>query len=256
VVRFLTWQHTEIVSNLDRWNRDKFTFEGVSHSTYRRGSGPGVIVMHEIPGLTPRVIEFADEVVEAGFTVVMPQLFGKAGAPPGLLYEARSLVRICISREFTTWQLNRTSPVVTWLRALARQLQVETGGRVGAVGMCLTGGFALAMMTDEAVEVPVMAQPSLPFAIGKKRRGDINLSAADLSSVQDRCARGAQVLGLQYKGDWRTGTRFDTFQARLAKSFIRVDLDGPGHSTLTEDRNDTAVAHVIDFLRAGNDHTQ
>jgi hypothetical protein len=243
------------VSNLDRWKRDTFTFKSVSHPTFRRGSGPGVIVMHEIPGVTPKVIAFADDVVEAGFTVVIPQLFGKAGAPPGLLYEAQSLVRICISREFTTWQLNRTSPVVTWLRALARHLQVETGSRVGVVGMCLTGGFALAMMTDEAVTVPVMAQPSLPFAIGRKRSSDINLSAADLSSVQARCARGAQVLGLQYKGDWRTGTRFNTFEASLGKAFIRVDLDGPGHSTLTGDRNDSAVAEVVTFLRDGHDQT-
>jgi dienelactone hydrolase len=140
--------------------------------------------------------------------------------------------------------------VVDWLRALARQLRVDVGGPVGAVGMCLTGGFALAMMTDDAVSAPVMAQPSLPIALSPRRRSDLNLSASDLISVQARCARGDRVLGVRYKRDWRTGTRFTTLKTALGDGFIRIELEGRRHSTLTEDRNDGAVAQVISFLRS------
>ncbi len=68
---------------LDTWSRSDHTADGVTHPTYRKGTGPGVIVIHEIPGLTPEVIGFGEEVVAAGFTVVMPHLFGKPEEPMG-----------------------------------------------------------------------------------------------------------------------------------------------------------------------------
>ena len=54
--------------------------------------------------------------------------------------------------------------------------------------MCFTGGFALAMMVDPSVAAPVVAQPSAPFAIGKKRGADLNLSPGDLDAVRRRAA--------------------------------------------------------------------
>jgi len=36
---------------------------------YRRGAGPAVIVIHEMPGLHPVVLRFASRVAEAGMTV-------------------------------------------------------------------------------------------------------------------------------------------------------------------------------------------
>ena len=61
------------------WERGSFTAAGYTRDTYRRGEGPAVIVVHEIPGITPAVARFADEVVERGFTVVMPDLVGTPG---------------------------------------------------------------------------------------------------------------------------------------------------------------------------------
>ena len=40
---------------LDSWTAGEHTFEGTTHPTYRKGSGPGVVVIHEIPGVTPNV---------------------------------------------------------------------------------------------------------------------------------------------------------------------------------------------------------
>jgi dienelactone hydrolase len=235
---------------LDRWTRGDFTADGVTHPIYRRGSGPGVIVVHELPGITPEVIAFADEVVDAGFTVVMPNLFGTPGAPMSLRTMAVAVPRVCVNREFNKLAVGKTSPVATWLRALARDLHAELGGvGVGALGMCFTGGFALAMMVDPAVAAPVVAQPSLPFPFGKTRADDLNLSPADLAAVKARAADGCQVLGVKYAGDPGSGTRFDRLDRELGPAFRRVDLDGKGHSTLTAHRQERAVDEVLAFFR-------
>ena len=134
-------------AGLESWARGEHTHEGVTHQTFRKGAGPGVVVISEIPGITPSVLEFAEEVVAQGHTVVLPWLFGTPGAAPSVSAMVRSIAQVCISREFTLLATGRTSPVAGWLRSLARTLHQECGGPgVGAVGMCLTGGFALGMM--------------------------------------------------------------------------------------------------------------
>ena len=234
---------------LDSWTQSSHTADGVTHPTYRKGSGPGVIVIHEIPGLTPSVISFGEEVVAAGYTVVMPHLFGTPEAPMNVAAVAKVVPRVCISKEFTTMAVGQTSPVATWLRSLARGLHAELGGPgVGALGMCFTGGFALAMMVDTSVVAPVVTQPSLPFAVGKKRAADLNLSPADLAAVKDRVAGGCQVLGLRYRKDAAVGTRFDTLTRELGDGFIRVEFDGKGHSTVTEHRQQEGVDRVLAFF--------
>ena len=234
---------------LDSWTAGQHTADGVTHPTYRKGSGPGVVVIHEIPGLTPAVIGFGEELVEAGYTVVLPHLFGTPEAPMSALNVARVLPRLCVSREFTTMATGRTSPIAGWLRSLARSLHEDVGGPgVGALGMCFTGGFALAMMVDTAVAAPVVAQPSLPFAVGRRRAADLNLSPADLAAVKDRAAGGCEVLGLRYRKDPAVGTRFDTLDRELGDAFLRVDLDGKGHSTVTEHRSQEAVDRVLAFF--------
>lgn len=234
---------------LASWQHGSHSFDGVTHPTYRKGSGPGVIVIHEIPGPTPKVIAFAEEVVAAGFTVVMPHLFGVPGQPMTTAAVARTLGKVCVSAEFTKLRTGATAPVATWLRSLARELHAELGGPgVGALGMCFTGGFALAMMVDDAVAAPVLAQPSAPFAVGRKRASDLGLSPADLEVVKERAAAGCQVLGLQYPADPLTGSRFDVLDRELGAAFVRVDLPGKGHGTLTEDRQQAAVDRVLAFF--------
>jgi dienelactone hydrolase len=166
-----------------------------------------------------------------------------------LPYALSVVPRVCVRREFTTMATGRTSPVAGWLRDLARTLHGELGGPgVGALGMCFTGGFALAMMVDPAVAAPVVAQPSLPFAVGRRRAADLGLSPADLDVVKERAAAGCQVLGLRYREDPMVGTRFDTLARELGEAFLRVDLAGKGHSTLTEHRDQAAVDRVLAFF--------
>lgn len=237
---------------LPGWTESSYTDGGRTFPTYRKGSGPGVIVIHEIPGITPKVQAFAEEVVAAGFTVVMPSLVGTPGQPMTVGATVKSLSKVCISSEFNTWARNKTSPITTWLKALAKDLHTELGGPgVGALGMCFSGGFALAMMVDGHVAAPVLSQPSMPFPLSPGLRGDLNLSPADLASVKEQVAGGCQVLGLRYKKDPAVGSRFDTLRKELGDGFIAVELESTrrtDHSVVTEQRDEASVQRVLEFF--------
>ncbi len=147
--------------------------------------------------------------------------------------------------------LGRTSPIISWLRALARDEHQRCGGPgVGAVGMCFTGGFALAMMVDDVVVAPVLSQPSLPFPITRARRSGTSGSPTPTwPGCEERAAAGACVLGLRFTGDRISPPeRFEHLRELLGDAFIGVELDSsPGnphghkktaHSVLTEDLDD------------------
>ncbi|MFT3851454.1 MAG: hypothetical protein QM733_01725 [Ilumatobacteraceae bacterium] len=161
-------------------------------------------------------------------------------------------VKVCISREFATWATNRTSPVIGYLRALARNLHLELGGPgVGAIGMCFSGGFALAMMVDDTVAAPVLSQPSLPFAVGTARGANLGLSPDDALVVAERAADGCPVMGLRFVDDKFVGTRFETLRTLLGGAFRPEEYPSvkkTDHSVLTEQRQDDAVAKVLAFL--------
>ena len=239
--------------SVESWNRSSFTAAGFTRDVFRKGDGPGVVVVHEIPGITPKVLAFAEDVVAAGFTVVMPSLVGTPGRDVSGPYLASSMSKVCIAREFTNWALNETSPIIGYLRALARNLHQEVGGPgVGAVGMCFSGGFALGMMVDDIMVAPVLSQPSMPFAVSKARGADLNLSPDDALVVARRAAEGCQVLGLRFTGDKLVGTRFAQLRELLGDSFIAVELPSTkkaDHSVLTEQRDEASVQRVLEFFR-------
>ena len=158
--------------DLADFEHTEFTHDGTTRSIFRKGSGPAVIVIAEIPGITPKVLDFARKVADIGCTAVLHHLFGEPGFDPNrstftaLSSFARTMVPACISKEFVTLATGRTSPVISWLRALARAEHERCGGPgVGAVGMCFTGGYALAMATDDVLLAPVLSQPSMPVAL-------------------------------------------------------------------------------------------
>ena len=237
---------------LTGWTTTTFAEGGVEHDVYWRGEGPGVLIVHEIPGITPLVARFANDVVKAGFRVAMPSLVGTPGKAMSNTYTLTSTMKVCISREFTSWGLQQTSPIIAWLRALGTTLHQQCGGPgIGALGMCFSGGFALGMMLDATTIAPVLSQPSLPAAIGKKRSADLNLTPADLAVVKARAEAGCQVLGLRYDGDKLTGTRFATLERVLGSQFISCELPSTkkaDHSVLTEQRNEASVQRVLAFF--------
>jgi dienelactone hydrolase len=253
---------------LDGFDQDTFTAEGETKTVYRAGSGPTVIVIAEMPGITPDVAAFAKRVVAIGCSVTLPVLFGTPGRAISGGYALRSITSGCVSREFSTMALRRTSPVTTWLRALAKHEHERSGGPgVGVVGMCFTGGFALGMMVDDTVLAPVLSQPSLPFPVSKKHKADIGISDADLARVKQRTADGVDVLGLRFTCDRLSpGERFETLRRELGDRFIGVEIDSSkdnphglpkaAHSVLTEHLVDEpghpthdALQQVLDLFR-------
>jgi len=259
-----------VTDALTDFDQRQFTFDGKQRRVFTAGSGPAVVVMAEMPGITPAVARFARKVVELGCTVWMPDLFGVAGQPPGAMAYARSLGPACVARDFAAFAAGTTAPVVGWLRALAAEAHSECGGPgVGAVGMCFTGGFALGMMVDDRMLAPVLSQPSLPIVVPWRRgnAGDVGLSDADRQRVAERVAQGACVLGLRFSADALVPSqRFDALHELLGDGFIAVDIDSsPGnahgigrraHSVLTEELVDDpdhptqqALVQVLTFLR-------
>ena len=219
------------MSSLDSYSRTEFETGPWRRPVYRKGNGPAVIVIHEMPGLHPEVLRFADRVAAAGMTVYLPSLFGDPGREVSNGYAAREMLKgICVRREFITWSTGRTSPIVDSLRALARKAHEECGGNgVGAIGMCFTGGFALAMMTDPAVVAPVLSQPSLPLCMGPggaKRARHIDISPADLAAAKARLENeDLTVMGLRFHEDPLVPKeRFDTLERELGARFERIEL--------------------------------
>lgn len=261
---------------IDGYERTEHTADGATRTVYRKGTGPAVVVIAEIPGITPKVIEFADRVEALGFTVALPHLFGVPGQDPfrggqrsAGLDSLRTIGPACVSKEFTVMAMGKTSPIMGWLRSLGRALHEECGGPgIGVVGMCFTGGFALGMIADAPVLAPVLSQPSVPFPFGTKRKGDLGLSPADEAAMVETCAaKDLTVLGLRFTGDpLAPPERFVTLRRVLGDRFVGVEIDSSkgnphghrakAHSVLTEDLVDEpgtptrdALDQVLDLFR-------
>jgi dienelactone hydrolase len=213
------------------FEKTHFAYGGKTHDVYRAGSGPAVVVIHEMPGLHPVVTEFGQRLVDQGYTVFMPSLFGRAGAPFAAGPMLRSLAQVCVSREFTLLAAG-TPPVISWLRAFAAQVHTECGGPgVGAIGMCFTGGYALAMAVEPAVLAPVMSQPGTPLPVSAGKRAALGLDAADLEKIKDRTRDGLCVLGLRFSEDrGAPRERFAALRKELGEAFVGVEIDSsPGN---------------------------
>lgn len=234
--------------SIQGYSASEFTHEGVTRTVYRRGAGPGVIVITEVPGIHEGVVSFANLVAEAGFTAVLPDLFGVPMKPVSGGYLASTMLKLCVSKEFKLLAGHESSPITEWLRALARALHQEIGGRgVGAIGMCLTGNFALSMAVEPSLMAPVLAQPALPLPVGKVRRAELAVAPGELEAVQRRVEReGLKVLGLCFTHDSKVPReRFAALKQALGGGFEAVEIDsGPGnahgikkaaHSVLTMD---------------------
>ncbi|MEY2398870.1 MAG: hypothetical protein QOJ00_2044 [Actinomycetota bacterium] len=264
--------------DLSDFERTTFTHDGKSRTLFRKGTGPAVIVIAEMPGISPKVADFARKVADIGCTAVMPHLFGEPGRDPlakgklaAGLFTLSTIAPICVSKEFTVMASGQSSPVVEWLRALAGDEHERCGGPgVGAIGMCFTGGFALAMATHPSLLAPVLSQPSLPFVTPwrKSNAHTIDISADELAVVKGRCAaEGLTVLGMRFKSDaFVPAGRFEFLREQLGDAFVAIELDDDAanpaspmkpHSVVTEHLIDepgqptrAALDTVLDLFRA------
>ncbi len=255
-------------ADLTGWTATPFTGAGYTHDVYYKGDGPGVILIPEIPGIHPGVLGLGNHLVDNGFTVAMPSLFGEPGKPLTPGYTVATITKACIAKEFSAFATNKERPVALYLRALARDLNGRTPGPgVGVIGMCFTGGFALAAAVDDAVLAPVLSQPSVPFPVTPAQRRDPGMSEAELKIVVNRAEKdGLCAIGLRFTGDKAVpGERFATLRQRLGDAFEVIEIDSsPGnehgfgrmaHSVLTDQVRERdghpayeARKRVVEFL--------
>src|SRR5579864_4869180 len=189
----------ELTSDISDFTRRDLSLIGKTKPVLETGTtGPAVIVIHEIYGFTPTLARFCRWLREAGFRVYAPILFGTPDARNAEEPSNMRVASLCISREFTILRANRSSPVTDWLRALARLAHQECGGAgVGAIGMCVTGGFALSMALDPAVLAPVLAQPAVPAL----SPAALDISPRDLAQVVARTHQGLKLRGYRFQND-------------------------------------------------------
>lgn len=240
-----------------------FEHEGRSHPVFGAGEGPGVVILHELPGMTEACIALGRRVAAAGYAVHLPLMFGRPGERAPLKF----MLKLCVSREFRLFAHRRSSPITDWLRGLCRWVHGRCGGPgVGVIGMCLTGNFALTLAADEAVMAPVMSQPSLPLGFGEGRKSALALSPEELARVKERTAGGLPVLGLRFSEDQVCpAERFARLGQELGPAFEPLVIDSSegnphglsaqAHSVLTQELVDEeghptrqALQRVLAFL--------
>ena len=239
---------------LEDFEPRQITLDGVTKKVYVAGSGPAVIVMTEMPGISPHVARFSRWVRDAGFTVYMPSLFGRDGAVPGAEEGVAIFKRACVSAEFRALADNQSSPVTRWLRALARLAHQQCGGPgVGAIGMCFTGNFALTMMLEPSVLAPVLSQPTLPL----DHPAGLEIAPDELVAVRQRLDRDdLTVMAYRFEGDrYCKAERFAAYSAALGDRFIprvlpesaaRRDSLAPFFEHVVASPHSVVTAHLID----------
>jgi dienelactone hydrolase len=137
----------------------------------------------------------------------VPWLFG----PLGVRAPLRNGIRLCVSREFANLRGGVSSPITTWLRALTAYIAKHSGApRVGAIGMCLTGAFAIPLIIDPHVVAAVAAQPAAPlsplftaFGIGHEMHlSRLNVSDGEIAAARARLEAGqAHLLSVRCRSD-------------------------------------------------------
>lgn len=238
---------------LEDFSALEITLNEIAKRVYVAGSGPAVIVMTEMPGISPHVARFSRWVRDAGFTVYMPSLFGRDGALPGAEEGVAIFQRACVSAEFRAFAANESSPVTQWLRALAKLAHQQCGGPgVGAIGMCFTGNFALSMMLEPSMLAPVLSQPSLPL----NDPAGMGVAPEELAAVRERLERDdLTVLAYRFQGDkFCQAQRFAAFAEALGERFVpRVLPDSAANTDLppffaqyVTTPHSVVTAHLID----------
>jgi dienelactone hydrolase len=175
-----------------------------------------VIVIHEAFGLSGRTLGVAARVREAGFTPVLPLLAGEP-LETGMA-RLRTMKQLCTAREFGAFVDGEATPTASWLRALARREQGDSGGRrVGVIGMCFSGGYAFATALDPSVAAVVSSQPAFPAAIGRRRR-QFGVNRRDIETLKVNTDDGACVRTLRYQRDFMSpGVRHDAIERALPR---------------------------------------
>ncbi|WP_137844966.1 dienelactone hydrolase family protein [Microbacterium sp. 2FI] len=236
--------------------------------------GPGVLLLHELMGLTDETFELAEAITAAGFRVAVPHLFGPAGGDGSMPAGSAGLIGRCIAREMSLLARNQPRKGTEWLAEAASWLGTHTTSPrgVAVIGMCATGAFAMAAVLDPQVKAVVASQAAFPMLrpgswaipggdeqLGSGDKGVMTLRfRRDCKSAKRRVERLPDLVGGEPPTHRREGPASP--DPKAAPSVRGIDVseggrlhvvwaDGRGHSVLTASRVDRAVVEVAAFLR-------
>ena len=100
---------------LEDFDPATITLEGVAKVVHVAGAGPAVIVMTEMPGISPHVARFAAGCATQGSPCTCPRC--SAATARSRARGGRAVFqRACVSAEFRAFAANKSSPVTQWLR--------------------------------------------------------------------------------------------------------------------------------------------
>jgi len=231
----------------------EFESDGLSHRVFvsSGNAAPPVLVIHELPGMSRSVVDFANRLVGAGYRVYLPLLFGE----PLQSALRQNYRRLCISEEFGRLKAGVSAPVTSWLRALGRKVSADNGNRrIGVIGMCVTGAFAIPLILDASTVAPVASQPAIPFSTKYWLLGigrgpwmrQLNVSDADIAAAATRCHKESlTLLAFRFDSDRacpreKIDRLRDEFRDRLDYHELHQDswwgrTFRPAHAVLTEE---------------------
>jgi len=237
--------------------------------------GPGVLLLHELMGLTDDTFDLAARISEEGFTVALPHLFGPAGGKGSLAAGAAGLFDRCIRSQMSILAGSQPRKGTAWLAAAAEWLDERTDSPngIGVIGMCATGAYAMAAVLDPKVGAVVASQAAgpafqpgswgIPGGDGQLRETTKGVMALRFRQDCRSASRRVELLP-QLMGESPSSSREGPDDPTLEPSRRGIEVlqgarlhvvwaDGSGHSVLNVDQVELAVAQVVAFLHRNLD---
>lgn len=194
---------------------------------------PPVLLLHELPALSPDSLDLARRIACNGFRVYVPLLFGAEGENPKNPFLVLRGATFGASPRWRALSADVDRPVVGEIAALCREYirPLHPRQRLGVVGLCLTGGFPLALLGQDppvpGFAAPVLSQPSVPFGFTAAQKASLGISSPELKRVQSRLRseKTLEILGFRFEEDGVSpGERFETLKRELGDQFVNATL--------------------------------
>jgi dienelactone hydrolase len=222
-----------------------------------QNAGPPLLLLHELPGMTPECVEFARRLGDDHFTVYLPLLFGTTGTrlkAPHSLSPCTGPDFVCVANRPSPMAA-LLSPLVDYIAARERNSSSMQDVRIAVIGMCLTGNFPLTLLHHQDIKAAVLSQPALPLSLLPGRATLFGLTEEQVAAVKQS---KTPILAFRFQTDHISpAARFRSLKNAFGQQIelYPVPSDHPSHSVFTDDfegnrpATSAAYARLVEFLR-------